>query len=158
MPRTFPAAARLCVPRTFPRGGEPEVGHQAAVRVACLALVERLEHDLGAGEVDPDWEELLWRLLRAFLPLVDPRWVAAHRVLPEEFLDAERRQVESFGRQCAEARPGQVGGAPADAVGRLLGVQMSALKIYILGRCRLGQEEVEAVREPYVRYANRDRG
>ena len=99
----------------------------------------------------------LWRLLRAFLPLVDPAWVAAHRVMPEEFLDAERRQVESFGDQIAAARPGQVGGAPARAVGWLFGVQMSALKIYILGRCTLGQEEVEALTEAYHRYANRDR-
>jgi hypothetical protein len=59
-------------------------------------LVERLERDLEAGEVDPDWEDLLRRLLRVYLPLVDPAWPEAHR-LPEDLEEAKWRRVESVG-------------------------------------------------------------
>ncbi len=38
------------------------------------------------------------------------------------------------------------------------GEEMSALDVYLLGRCTLGQEELKAAREAHVRYANRDRG
>ncbi len=160
-----PVAARLAdaaAARAFLEGVEPEPGHHESFRVASVALLDRLEHDLEAGEVDPDWEVLLWRLLRAFLPLVDPQWVAAHQlepeVLPEEFLERERRQVESLECQLAEARPGLVGERPPGAMVKLLAAPGTALWVYQRGRCSLGPQEMQAVREAYVRYVERDRG
>ena len=77
---------------------------------------------LRSALVDPDWEVLLWRLLRTFLPLVDPQWLAAHQlepeVLPEEFLERERRQIESLGCQLTDARPGLVGERPPAAMAK----------------------------------------
>jgi hypothetical protein len=94
-----PTAARLAdaaAVRAFLDGVEPTLAHQQAFHAACRVLVERLERDLEAGEVDPDWEDLLRRLLRVYLPLVDPAWPEAHR-LPEDLEEAKWRWVESVG-------------------------------------------------------------
>ena len=156
-----PAAVRreeAAAVRGFLAGVEPEPGDQAAFHAACLALADRLERDLAAGEVDPDWEALLWRLLRALLSLADPLWLAAHPLARGALVESERRRVARLGSHCAAARPGQEGEAASRARGMIVGVATSALRLYALGRCSSGVRDWEEAREAFLRYVNRGRG
>ncbi len=143
--------------RAFVEGVDVGLWDQGEFCAACRGLVDRLQHDLAAGEVDPDWEDLLWRLLRAFLPLADPRWVAEHGMI-EVLGAAERRRVASLGRFCAEAGPGREGAAASLGRGMMVGVLTSALRLYGLGRCSLGLVEWEGALEAFLRWVRRDWG
>ena len=138
-------AREAAAARAFLERVQPSELHQKIFHGGCLEIAAWLERQLKGGAIDLPREDVLWRMLRAFLPLVDPQWTADHAPPPEELVGQERDLVSGLGRYLTGSGPEELGERVRQARGRIHAAAVSAEKIYLYGLCPRGARECAAL-------------